>query len=103
MNPSLPLYALAGAVSFTILSAMATKYRGDTIQSKSLVRDAVAGGLFTAVLIALVPDVFPVFNTGLAAAAVTAVSSIKMPQLGGSSSGASSDDLELQVGWPSKR
>ncbi len=100
MNPSLPLYALAGAVSFTILSALATKYRGDTVQSKSLIRDAAAGALFTAALIALVPDVFPVFNTGLAAAAVTAVSSIKMPQLGG---GSGADDLELQVGWPNKR
>ncbi len=101
MNPSLPLYALAGAVSFTILSAIATKYRGDSIESKSLIRDAAAGALFTAALIALVPDVFPVFNTGLAAAAVTAVSSIKLPQL--STSGGTSDDLELQVGWPHKR
>lgn len=101
MNPSLPLYALAGAVSFTILSAIATKYRGDSVETKSLLRDAAAGALFTAVLIAVVPDAFPVFNTGLAAAAATAVSSIKMPQLGGSSSPI--DDLELQVGWPHKR
>ena len=102
MNPSLPLYAAAGAVSFTILSAIATKYRGDSVEPKNLLRDAAAGALFTAVLIALVPDVFPVFNTGLAAVAATAVSSIKMPQLGGGS-GTSSDDLELQVGWPNKR
>jgi hypothetical protein len=97
MNPSLPLYAVAGAVAFTILSAIATKYQGDSIKSKSLIRDAAAGALFTAALIALVPDVFPVFNTGFAAAAATAVGSIKM------SSGGANDDLELQVGWPSKR
>ena len=101
MNPSLPLYALAGAISFTILSAIATKYQGDSIESKSLIRDAAAGALFTAALIALVPDVFPVFNTGFVAAAATAVSSIKMPQLSGGGSG--KDDLELQVGWPNKR
>jgi len=100
MNPSLPLYALAGAVGFTILSAIATKYRGDSVEAKLLARDAFAGALFTAVLIAMVPDVFPVFNTGLAAAAATAVSSIKLPQLGGATQ---SDDLELQVGWPHKR
>ena len=101
MNPSLPLYAVAGAVSFTILSALATKYRGDSVETKSLLRDAAAGTLFTAVLIALVPDVFPVFNTGLAAVAATAISSIKMPTGGSSSS--DNDDLELQVGWPNKR
>lgn len=99
MNPSLPLYAVAGAVAFTILSAIATKYQGDSIESKSLIRDAAAGALFTAALIALVPDVFPVFNTGLAAAAATAVSSMKMSTGGGNGN----DDLELQVGWPSKR
>ncbi len=102
MNPSLPLIALAGAVGFTILSAIATKYRGDSVEGKGLVRDAAAGALFTAVLIALVPDVFPVFDTGLAAAAVTAVSSIKIPQMSGGST-SSADDLELQVGWPNKR
>lgn len=99
MNPSLPLYALAGAVSFTILSAIATKYRGDTVQPKSLFRDAAAGALFTAVLIAVVPDVFPVFNTGFAAVAASAVSSIKLP----TAIGSSNDNLELQVGWPHKR
>ncbi len=102
MNPSLPLYALAGAVGFTILSAIATKYRGDSVDAKLLARDAFAGALFTAVLITLVPDAFPVFNTGLAAVAATAVSSIKLPQLGGAAGG-SNDDLELQVGWPHKR
>ena len=98
MNPSLPLYALAGAVGFTILSAIISKYHGDSVETKTLLRDATAGALFTAVLITIAPESFPVFNTGVAAAAIAAVSNMKM-----SGGGNANDELELQVGWPHKR
>ena len=115
MNSSLPLYALGGALSFCVLSAIATKYRGEEINSRNLIRDTTAGALFTAFILVLVPDMFPPISMssaiGLSASAIT--SAIKMS--GGSSTSAESsssntyngtmkvDDFDLQVGYPGKR
>ncbi len=116
MNSSLPLYALGGALSFCILSAIATKYRGEEIKSRNLIRDTTAGALFTAFILVLVPDMFPPISMtgalGLSASAIT--SAIKMS--GGSSTTSESsstsntytgtmkvDDFDLQVGYPGKR
>jgi hypothetical protein len=110
MNPSLPLYALGGAISFCILSAIATKYRGEDITTKHLVRDSTAGALFTAFVLVLVPDMFPPLTVSGAAIA-TALSAIKLS--GGSSSSNSesssdsiihsSDEFDLQVGYPKRK
>ncbi len=114
MNSSLPLYALGGALSFCILSAIATKYRGEEIKSRNLIRDTTAGALFTAFILVLVPDMFPPISLngalGLSATAIT--SAIKMSG-GGSTTEVSSsntyngtmkvDDFDLQVGYPGKR
>ena len=90
MNSSLPLYALGGAISFCILSAIATKYRGDDIQVKHLLRDSTAGALFTAFILTLIPDMFPPLTvSGVTLAA--ALSTIKMS--GGSSDSATTDSL----------
>ena len=116
MNSSLPLYALGGALSFCILSALATKYRGEDIKSRNLIRDTTAGALFTAFILVLVPDMFPPISMenalGLSASAIT--SAIKMS--GGSSSSSNTesttpswtgtmkvDDYDLQVGYPGKK
>ena len=116
MNSSLPLYALGGALSFCILSALATKYRGEDIKSRNLIRDTTAGALFTAFILVLVPDMFPPISMenalGLGASAIT--SAIKMS--GGSSSSSNTestapswtgtmkvDDYDLQVGYPGKK
>ena len=115
MNSSLPLYALGGALSFCVLSAIATKYRGEEINGRNLIRDTTAGALFTAFILVLVPDMFPPISMssaiGLSASAIT--SAIKMS--GGSSTSAESsssntyngtmkvDDFDLQVGYPGKR
>ncbi len=114
MNSSLPIYALGGAISFCLLSAIATKYRGEEITIKHLLRDSTAGALFTAFILILIPDMFPPLS---AAALLTA---IKMS--GGSSSDSilhktesisnvmsdsetiyHSDDFELQVGYPKRK
>ncbi len=109
MNPSLPLYALGGAISFCILSAIATKYRGEDITTKHLLRDSTAGALFTAFVLVLVPDMFPPLTVSSAAIA-TALSTIKLS--GGSSTsdnsssdsvGNISDDFDLQVGYPKRK
>ncbi len=118
MNSSLPLYALGGALSFCVLSAIATKYRGEEIKGRNLIRDTTAGALFTAFILVLVPDMFPPISMnnalGLSASAIT--SAIKMS--GGSTTASSSndsasgnswngtmkvDDFDLQVGYPGKR
>lgn len=116
MNPSLPIYALGGALSFCILSAIATKYRGEEIKGRNLFRDTTAGALFTAFILVLVPDMFPTISlsgaVGLGASALT--SAIKLS--GGATSGSNSnsettswtgtvkvDDYDLQVGYPGKR
>lgn len=114
MNSSLPLYALGGAISFCILSAIATKYRGEDIKTKHLLRDSTAGALFTAFILVLIPDMFPPLTVSGAALA-TVLSSIK--QAGGSSSHStgtteltnndnivhSVDDFDLQVGYPKRK
>ncbi len=114
MNPSLPIYALGGALSFCLLSAIATKYRGEEITTKHLLRDSTAGALFTAFILILIPDMFPPLS---AAALLTA---IKMSSGGGSDSIFHktesavtkmndsetiyhSDDFELQVGYPKRK
>ncbi len=109
MNSSLPLYALGGAISFCILSAIATKYRGEDITTKHLIRDSTAGALFTAFVLVLVPDMFPPLTVSTAALA-SALSTIKLT--GGSSSEISSsdsiihssaDEFDLQVGYPKRK
>ena len=107
MNTSTFTYAAIGAVGFALLSAVATKYRGETFEFKHLGRDAVAGALLTAFMITLIPDMFPqlsLLSGGLAG--LTAISSKISTMSGGGGSGVSSKgDLEfdLQVGYPSKR
>lgn len=99
MNPSLITYALIGAVAFSVLSTAATKYRGDEIEAKNIVRDAFAGAFCTALLLVLVPDMFPqisLFSIG-SVAAVAAASSITHKMTGGS------DDYDIQVGYMKRR
>lgn len=100
MNPSLIAYALIGAIAFSLLSAIATKYRGDDIQVMHLVRDAAAGAFCTAFLLVLVPDMFPQISllTVGSAAAVAAVSSVTHKMTGGGS-----DDYDIQVGYMKRR
>ncbi len=110
MNSSLPLYALGGAISFCILSAIATKYRGEDIQPKHLLRDSTAGALFTAFILTLVPDMFPPLTVSGATLAA-ALSTIKMT--GGSTDSSVvttdnivssvADDFDLQVGYPKRK
>ncbi len=113
MNSSLPLYALGGAISFCILSAIATKYRGEEIQTKHLLRDSTAGALFTAFILVLIPDMFPPLTVSSAAIA-TALSTIKLTGGGSNINSDSSvsnndniiqtvDDFDLQVGYPKRK
>ena len=86
------LYALGGAISFCILSVAATKYRGDSVQAKHIIRDTTAGGIFTAFVLALVPDMFPPISLPSASSVVEqAQKSVRF------------DDFELQVGYPKKK
>jgi hypothetical protein len=113
MNSSLPIYALGGALGFCILSAIATKYRGEEIQPKHLFRDSTAGALFTAFVIVLIPDMFPQLSIAAALTAIKIGSSGL--QSGGSEKSESStftsdsntiyhsDDFELQVGYPKRK
>lgn len=97
MNPSLITYALIGAVSFTALSSIATKYRGDEIQVKHLLRDAVAGAVCTAFLLILVPDMFPRISLlTIGSAVAVAAASHKL-------TGGSGEDYDLQVGYMKRR
>jgi hypothetical protein len=100
MNPSLIAYALIGAIAFSILSAVATKYRGDEIEIKNLVRDALAGAFCTAFLLVLVPDMFPQISllTIGSVAAAAAASSVTHKMTGGGS-----DDYDIQVGYMKRR
>ncbi len=114
MNASLPIYALGGALSFCILSAIATKYRGEEITAKHLLRDSTAGALFTAFILVLIPDMFPPLS---AAALLTAIKmsggsggsidsiSHKAESISSSDSDTiyHSDDFELQVGYPKRK
>ncbi len=115
MNTSLPLYALGGAVCFCLLSAIATKYRGEDIVSKNLIRDSAAGALFTAFVLFLVPDMFPpvalgdaistIKMTGGALATVAAATTTNKSDEHDSvdSNIIKYDDYDLQVGYPKKR
>jgi hypothetical protein len=108
MNASTLTYAAIGAVGFAILSSVATKYRGETIEFKHLGRDAFAGALLTAFVITLVPDMFPqltiLSGAGAALTAISSVASKTSILKGGGSSGISdSQEFDLQVGYPSKR
>ncbi len=100
MNPSLIAYGLIGAIAFSVLSAIAAKYRGDEIEIKNLVRDALAGAFCTAFLLVLVPDMFPQISllTIGSVAAVAATSSITHKMTGGGS-----DDYDIQVGYMKRR
>lgn len=106
MNTSTLTYSVIGAVGFALLSAIATKYRGDSVEVKHLGRDAVAGALLTAFVITLVPDMFPqltiLSGAGAALTAITSVAS-KASILKGGGGGGSGEDFDLQVGYPSKR
>ena len=107
MNSSLPIYALGGALSFCILSAIATKYRGEDIQPKHLVRDSTAGALFTAFILVLVPDMFPPisFSNALTALKMTggAVAAAAAINTADSETIYQSDDFYLQVGYPKRK
>ena len=94
MNPSLIPYSLLGATGFALLSAAATKYRGDSFELKNFIRDAVAGALVTAFLLVLMPDMFPqlTFLTIGSAAMAAAASSLTTKMSSG-------DDFDVQVGY----
>lgn len=94
MNPSLIPYSLLGAVGFAVLSAAATKYRGDTFEIKNFLRDAAAGAFVTAFLLVLMPDMFPQLSilTVSSAAMAAAASSL-------TSKMSSGDDFDVQVGY----
>ncbi len=94
MNTSLLLYALGGAVSFCILSVAATKYRGDHIQAKHIIRDTTAGGIFTAFILALVPDMLPPISLPSISASTVVEQVQKSVRF---------EDFELQVGYPKKK
>lgn len=96
MNPSLIPYSLLGAAGFAILSAAATKYRGDDFELKNFLRDAAAGAFVTAFLLVLMPDMFPQLSilTVSSAAMAAAASSLTTKM-----SSASSDDFDVQVGY----
>lgn len=87
------LYALGGAISFCILSMAAAKYRGDSIQPKYIVRDTTAGGIFTALIVALLPDMLPPISLPetISSVAEQAQKSVRF------------DDFELQTGYPRKK
>lgn len=97
MNPSLLSYMIVGAIGFVLLSVLATKYRGDEVEGKHLVRDAVAGSMFTAFVLILVPDMFPQLSllSGLGEAVTAAKSSVMR--------GGATDDFDLQVGYMRRR
>ncbi len=120
MNPSLSLYALGGGICFCILSAIATKYRGEDIAPKHLLRDSAAGALFTAFVLFLVPDMFPpigltdaITTIKMTGGALAAVAASATPSLSNSKSDENDssfesniikyDDYDLQVGYPKKR
>jgi hypothetical protein len=97
MNPSLLPYTLLGAIGFALLSVSAAKYRGDNFEAKHLIRDSIAGAIFTAFLLVLIPDMFPqlTFLTVGSAAMAAAASSLTSKMSGGGSS----DDYDIQVGY----
>lgn len=97
MNPSLPSYMVVGAIGFVLLSVLATKYRGEEVEGKHLVRDAAAGSMFTAFVLILVPDMFPQLSllSGLGEAVTAAKSSVIR--------GGGAEDFELQVGYMRRR
>lgn len=99
MNPSLPSYMIVGAIGFLLLSVLATKYRGDEIQGKHLVRDAVAGSMFTAFVLVLVPDMFPPLS--LLSGLGETVAAAKGAVMRGGAAGV--DDFDLQVGYMRRR
>ena len=90
---------IVGAVGFLLLSVLATKYRGDEIKGKHLVRDAAAGSMFTAFVLILIPDMFPPISllSGLGETVTAAKGAVMR------SGGASSDDFDLQVGYMKRR
>jgi hypothetical protein len=94
MNPSILSYTAIGSLGFMLISVLATKYKDEEVLAKHLARDAVAGGLFTAFLLTLVPDIFPPLSlftsVGGAITAATAVATSTFKSGG--------DDYDLQVG-----
>jgi hypothetical protein len=52
-------YMFAGACFFSILGFIAAKYRGDTADFKTGMRDAISGAFLTAFLTYLIPGYFP--------------------------------------------
>lgn len=96
-------YAGIGAVAFTVLSAIAAKYRGDDVfEPKNLARDAVAGAIITAFLLTLVPDIFPQISLlGGATAAFAAATAVLPKNVSGG--GGDLSEFDLQVGYPKVR
>jgi hypothetical protein len=96
-------YAAIGAVAFAALSAVASKYRGDTtFEPKNLARDAVAGAIITAFLLTLVPDIFPQISLFSGATALLAAATSAIPK-GTGRDLTSESEFDLQVGYPRKR
>ena len=56
------IYAVAGALSFATLGAVAAYYRDDSPSKKSVARDFVAGSLIVTFVMTLMPGLFPEVN-----------------------------------------
>jgi hypothetical protein len=56
------VYSIVGGIIFGILGSIATKYRGDIVNSTSIGRDTVSGAIFLLFLQFLVPGYFPQLN-----------------------------------------
>ena len=83
------IYSIIGAIIFSILGAIATKYRGDKTSSSTISRDAISGAIFVGFLQLLIPDYFPIFNFG------NVIEQVKY--IGGSE-----PDMDLQFTLPTK-
>jgi hypothetical protein len=107
MNSSLIIYAIAGAIGFCLLSTIATKYRGDEVKGKSIMRDCAAGAIFTASILFLIPDMFPPINVGAVTASLSGGATSAVPErhvrFDDFRSGSGNDDFDLQVGGYPKR
>ncbi len=107
MHPSMLTYAAIGAVGFSLLSAIATKYRGDEFEMKNFGRDALAGALLTAFLLTLVPDILPQLTilSGAGAVMTAITNSVASKATSFTGGGPSGGDMEfdLQVGYPGRR
>lgn len=97
MNTSLAVYALGGAIIFAALSVVSTKFREESLKPIHIVRDTAAGGILTAVLLALIPEMFPAVDlSSMLSNTQTAVSATIPKSL-------RFDEYDLQVGYPKRK